>query len=230
MIPSCAGSNPASPANFTASFSFVYCWACRSLSHIAISILHRSLPCPPHIKAKILATITLLFIIALTTMKKIFYFLSSALNKPTTLWWALTLGSLLLSLGVFLPMLTISKLIIIRDSFSIITGLIDLLTSGQIIIFLLVAGFSVVLPILKISTLYLLLSEKTSGNRQKKMLKIMHEYGRWAMLDVMIVALLVVTVKLGAIASIQVHSGLYVFGLGALLLMIVTSKVSNLSK
>ena len=56
----------------------------------------------------------------------------------------------------------------------------------------------------------------------------MHEYGRWAMLDVMIVALLVVTVKLGAIASIQVHSGFYIFGLAALLLMIVTGKVSKL--
>jgi paraquat-inducible protein A len=56
----------------------------------------------------------------------------------------------------------------------------------------------------------------------------MHEYGRWAMLDVMIIALLVVTVKLGAIASIQVHSGLYIFGLGAILLMVVTGKVSKL--
>ena len=56
----------------------------------------------------------------------------------------------------------------------------------------------------------------------------MHEYGRWAMLDVMIVALLVVTVNLGAIASTQVHSGLYIFGLGAILLMVVTGKVSKL--
>jgi len=50
----------------------------------------------------------------------------------------------------------------------------------------------------------------------------------WAMLDVMIVALLVVTVKLGAIASIQVHSGLYIFGFGVILLMTVTGKVSKL--
>jgi paraquat-inducible protein A len=43
-----------------------------------------------------------------------------------------------------------------------------------------------------------------------------------------LVALLVVTVKLGAIASIQVHSGLYIFGLEAILLMAVTGKVSKL--
>ena len=144
------------------------------------------------------------------------------------LWWALTLGTLLFVLGISLPMLTISKFIIIRDSFSILTGLLDLLEGGQIFIFLLVAGFSVVLPVLKISTLYLLLSKKTSSGQYKKKLHTMHEYGRWAMLDVMIVALLVVTVKLGAIASIQVHSGLHIFGLGAILLMVVSGKVSTL--
>lgn len=163
-------------------------------------------------------------------MKKIFYAISSLLDRPGVLWWALTLGTLSFALGISLPMLTISKLIVIRDSFSILTGLFDLVVSGQIVIFILVAAFSVVLPILKISTLYLLLSKKTSGPRQKKILHIMHEYGRWAMLDVMIVAILVVTIKLGAIASIQVHSGLYVFGLGALLLMIVTGKISKITK
>ena len=50
----------------------------------------------------------------------------------------------------------------------------------------------------------------------------MHDYGRWAMLDVMVVAILIVTVKLGAIASIQVHAGLYVFGIAVLLIMFIT--------
>ena len=107
-----------------------------------------------------------------------FFTLSSLLDKPIILWWALTLGTLLFVLGISLPMLTISKLIIIRDSFSILTGLFDLLEGGQIIIFLLVAGFSVVLPVLKISTLYLLLSKKTSSGQYKKNLHTIHEYGR----------------------------------------------------
>ena len=50
----------------------------------------------------------------------------------------------------------------------------------------------------------------------------MHDYGRWAMLDVMVVAMLIVTVKLGAIASIQIHPGLYVFGAAVLLIMLIT--------
>lgn len=56
----------------------------------------------------------------------------------------------------------------------------------------------------------------------------MHDYGRWAMLDVFVVAILIVTVKLGAIASVEVHPGLYVFGAAVLLIMIITDRVTKL--
>lgn len=55
----------------------------------------------------------------------------------------------------------------------------------------------------------------------------MHDYGRWAMLDVMVVAILIVTVKLGALASIQIHYGLYIFGFAVLLIMFITQQVVN---
>jgi paraquat-inducible protein A len=55
----------------------------------------------------------------------------------------------------------------------------------------------------------------------------MHEYGRWAMLDVMVVAVLIVTVKLGALASIEIHNGLYIFGLAVVLIMFITQQVVN---
>jgi paraquat-inducible protein A len=56
----------------------------------------------------------------------------------------------------------------------------------------------------------------------------MHEYGRWAMLDVMVVAVLIVTVKLGALASIEIHPGLYIFGIAVLLIMFITQQVVSL--
>ena len=57
----------------------------------------------------------------------------------------------------------------------------------------------------------------------------MHDYGRWAMLDVMVVAILIVTVKLGAIASIQIHAGLYIFGTAVLLIMLITQQVVSMN-
>lgn len=56
----------------------------------------------------------------------------------------------------------------------------------------------------------------------------MHDYGRWAMLDVLVVAVLIVTVKLGMIASIEIHWGFYVFASAVLLIMLLTHRVARL--
>jgi paraquat-inducible protein A len=139
-------------------------------------------------------------------------------------------AALLFTIGIFLPMITVSKFFLINNSFSVLSGILDLLQSGEIILFLLVTGFSVVLPVLKIWMLFKLLSANTGEElKVKKYLYLMHEYGRWAMLDVMVVAVLIVTVKLGVIASVTVHVGLFVFGASVLLIMLITNKVASLT-
>jgi len=45
------------------------------------------------------------------------------------------------------------------------------------------------------------------------------------MLDVFVVALLIVTVKLGVLASVVIHAGLYYFTASVLMMMIVTTIV-----
>ena len=143
----------------------------------------------------------------------------------------LLLATALLVAGLILPMMTITKLVFFSNSFSVLMGIYELLLEGQILLFVLVAAFSVVLPIVKIAVLFRLLINPTAHSAQvSKLLHLMHEYGRWAMLDVMVVAILIVTVKLGAIASIEVHSGLYVFGLAVMLIMYITSSAVKLTE
>ena len=142
----------------------------------------------------------------------------------------LVLATGFLAAGLALPMMTITKLIMFSNSFSILSAVFELAQKGHILLFIIVAAFSIVMPILKIVILFKLVINR--GNKSKlinKLLHLMHEYGRWAMLDVMVVALLIVTVKLGAIASIEVHSGLYVFGISVLLIMYITRRVVNLT-
>ena len=150
-------------------------------------------------------------------------------NTSTQLRWLLVITSLLLIAGFVMPMMTITKFMMVSNSFSIMSGIWQLLQDGQFFIFIIVACFSIVLPLAKISLLFNLLHPNTTHpNQRKKLLQLMHDYGRWAMLDVMVVAILIVTVKLGAIASIQVHSGLYIFGLAVLLIMFITHQVVNM--
>lgn len=144
--------------------------------------------------------------------------------------WLLILTTLLFLAGIFLPMLTITKLMFFDNSFSVVSGVMELLRNGRYPLFVVVLGFSVILPLMKIGVLYLLLSrERNDDPKIERLLKLMHEYGRWAMLDVMVVAVLIVTVKLGAVASIEVHTGLYVFGAAVLLIMYITDRVVKLT-
>ena len=151
-------------------------------------------------------------------------------NSAIRLRWLLALASVLFAAGIFSPMVTISKFIIAKNSFSVVSGVVELLLNGRIVLFAVVSGFSLVLPLIKIIVLFKLLFQKEAGNpKTDRLLHLMHEYGRWAMLDVLVMAILIVTVKLGAIASIDVHFGLYVFGAAVLLMMIVTKGVVHLT-
>ena len=96
--------------------------------------------------------------------------------------------------------------------------------------FVIILLFSVVMPIIKLGVLFRLLGT-TAGSSETlhRYLRLMHQYGKWSMLDVFVVALLVVAVKLGAVATVEIHYGLYAFGSAVLLTMLITARVIYLS-
>ncbi|WP_455201074.1 paraquat-inducible protein A [Kaarinaea lacus] len=142
----------------------------------------------------------------------------------------LILSTGLLVAGLVLPMTTITRLVMFSNSFSVVSAVLELAEKGQILLFVIVAGFSIVMPVLKILILYKLVLNRENNSRAiNKLLHLMHEYGRWAMLDVMVVAILIVAVKLGAVASVEVHSGLFVFGMSVLMTMFITHRVVSLT-
>ena len=146
------------------------------------------------------------------------------------LWWLLIIAVVLLIVGVNTPILTISQFIFIRNSFSVVSGIYELLIHGQIILFLIVALFSIVLPILKLWILFRIVRNRQAHSSViKKYLHLMHDYGRWSMLDVLVVAMLIVMVKMGTIATVQVHFGLYIFTTAILLIMYITNRVVSLT-
>ena len=142
----------------------------------------------------------------------------------------LLIAAMLLGVGLIAPMITIEKFIFIRNSFSVFTGVTELLRNGEYILFIIIGVFSVLMPIMKILFLLRLVNPFIgSPQKLKRYLHLMHDYGRWSMLDVFVVALLVVSVKLEAIASVQIHYGLYAFSGAVILTMLVTARVVRLA-
>lgn len=139
-------------------------------------------------------------------------------------------AALLLVIGVLAPVITLNKFVLVHNTFSVATGIIALLREGQVFLFLLITGFSIVLPILKLWVLYGIVSKGAAMKaRVRRQLHWMHRYGRWSMLDVFVVAVLVVAVKLGSLASVDMRYGLYAFAGSVLLTMLITSRIVALS-
>ncbi len=123
-----------------------------------------------------------------------------------------------------------TKFLLLENTFSVMSGALGLLQEKQFFLFLVITSFSIVIPLLKMGILYKLLSSKQQATvHLDRYLHWMHLFGKWSMLDVFVVAVLVVAVKLGAIASVEMRFGLYAFTAAVVLTMYITARVVNLA-
>jgi paraquat-inducible protein A len=151
----------------------------------------------------------------------------SSLTKLKLAWFMV---SALLVAGAVLPMFTFSQFYIFNDTFSLASGILHLLIEGEPLLFIVVFSFSILMPAWKMYLLYRLLHAHDGDNaRRHRQLHILSFLGKWSMLDVFVVAILVVTVKLGAIANITVHIGIYLFTLAVLASMLLTHRIAALA-
>jgi len=150
--------------------------------------------------------------------------MQSTTNKYVLL--LLLVAGILLAIGLIAPIITFKKFIFIQNTFSIITACWNLLKQGQIFLFVVIALFSIILPIFKLAFLFkLALAKKTPNTGTRKLLQLIHRFGKWSMLDVFVVAILVVVLKLGAIGDVEKHIGLYAYASAAILIMFLTNKI-----
>lgn len=107
--------------------------------------------------------------------------------------------------AILLPILKIERLGMSSQS-SVLGGILDLLQHGSWFIGSILLLFSIIFPLAKIILLLELSCLQLLGQRQKALtLRLMEHLGRWSMLDVMLLALLVMLVKLGNL--VEFHLG-----------------------
>jgi len=139
------------------------------------------------------------------------------------------LAGALLAVGLYAPVITLEKFVLIENTFSVLSGLWQMFQEGRWFLFIIIGVFSIAIPILKLFVLYRLLSRHChNAERLRGYLHWMHLYGKWSMLDVFIVAVLVVATKLGVIAQVDMRYGLYAFAASVVLTMYITARVVQL--
>ncbi len=142
---------------------------------------------------------------------------------------------LLVTLGIFIigvtsPLLTLIKFSFIENTVSLLSTIKQFYADKEWFLFIVITLFSLCIPTIKIANLLLILNvDYSRGSMLDKSLQIIETLGKWSMLDVFVVALLLVSVKLGALAKIEVHFGLYAFASAVLLTMALSYWIHQLS-
>ena len=152
-------------------------------------------------------------------------------GRDATIGWLLWLSAVLLAAGVTAPVIHVNRLFIFSDSFSIIEAVGQLAEAGHYFLAVVIFLFSVVVPVFKIATAYRAWrSLEVGGDGFGRVVALLELIGKWSMLDVFIVAVIVVSAKSSIIASAQLQPGLYLFAASILLSMYAVHRIRRVAR
>ena len=136
--------------------------------------------------------------------------------------WALTIAAVALYFPAnLLPVLRVESFAGDNQN-TIMGGVIEFWQHGDYPVALIIFGASVVIPVLKIISIAALCRASRTGRRPRRMTRlyrITEFIGRWSMVDVFVVAILVAVVQLGSTLSIHPGAGALSFAAVVILTM-----------
>ena len=148
------------------------------------------------------------------------------LRKPNSIsrTWALLIAAMILYVPAnLLPMMKTSSLFG-SQSDTIMSGVVYFWTSGSWYLALIIFFASIMVPLLKMIALVVLLVSVQRRSRwqrwqRARLYRLVEFVGRWSMLDIYVVAVIVALVQLKALATIDAGPGAIAFGAVVVLTM-----------
>ncbi len=129
-------------------------------------------------------------------------------------------------LGISMPMFTLQKFFVMNDTFSLLGGVHELFSIKEFFLAAVIFSFSVLTPVLKFTFSWVVLSkEHASESNRLFAVRNLSKICKWSMADVFIISILAATIKLGGLATVQVHVGLFFFAGYVLLSMLLTYRL-----
>jgi hypothetical protein len=137
-------------------------------------------------------------------------------------------ATICLVLGLTLPIIRLTRLYIWSDVHSLASVARELYFSGEIILATVVCLFSIIFPFLKLLYLLALYSiQQVQPNRSAEWLKRLSWLGKWSMLDVLVLALVIFYAKATNLADATSMPGIYLFASAVILTMIATAMIEQ---
>ncbi len=163
-------------------------------------------------------------------------------KTPATIRAALVLASILFALGLFAPSMTIvphfgeltRAVKIFKPNFdrpqevSIASGIVTLLRAGEYTVGTVILVFSVLFPLWKLGVLWGGVESVSRHTAASKELLFIEKLGKFSMLDVYVMALLVICIKgLPGGTEVKLNWGLISFCLSVVLTMKITQWIES---
>ncbi|MEZ6051306.1 MAG: paraquat-inducible protein A [Planctomycetaceae bacterium] len=125
--------------------------------------------------------------------------------------------------AVTMPFLRIEQLGRVRVS-SLLVGMRTLFAEGHTFVGLIVLVFSIITPLVKLSALLVLSQERWQlpHRHRARTYRMVEQLGRWGMLDVLLVAVMVAFIKLGGVVEFGAGPGLATFALFVIVSLIAS--------
>lgn len=118
----------------------------------------------------------------------------------------------LFATGIFFPFFHVTKFWLFQDAVSVVGGIITLFHEGEYFLFTVLTLFTLLFPCVKLGLLGVIWLERGHDlARVKRLHRWVESLGKWSMLDVLVVAILIVAMKSAAVAEIHIGLGLYLF-------------------
>jgi paraquat-inducible protein A len=135
----------------------------------------------------------------------------------------------LLVVAWFLPLMTLKAGCVLWDSMCLnreetsLAGTVQMLAeSREWLLLVVIGGFAMLFPVAKLVVAGWVWARVDAGSpRRSRAFALMQALGKWSMIDVFVVALIVVGVKVSLIADVDVHAGIYVFTAAVALSIVV---------
>lgn len=136
-------------------------------------------------------------------------------SPRTLLIRAIIVASLaLLVTGAITPLLTTERFYFFSNTFSLASGLSQLVASRQLLLAAVIILFTFCVPVVKAIVIWLAASGHVSS---RPLLVLADRFGKWSMLEVFIAALLITALKLGPVVDATLHYGAYLLAASVLL-------------
>ncbi|QRI61950.1 paraquat-inducible protein A [Shinella sp. PSBB067] len=138
----------------------------------------------------------------------------------------LVLSALSLAFGLVLPLVRFEKLYFFDETPSLVDVVVSLWQQGNGGLAVLVALFSIVFPVVKLFGIALeATAPSRPGDTAGLLSRLLPVLGKWSMMDVMLVALVIVAAKTSGMASAFTQPGLWFYAASAIMTGLLQMKL-----